>query len=56
MTIEQLLEECIDILGNVRPAISDFETVTVPVTRVRQNLTQLLATLRREAEKEQEEI
>ncbi len=54
MTIEQLLEECIDTLGNLHPAVQDFETITIPVARVRNNLIQLLMTLRQHEEKDQE--
>ncbi len=56
MTIEQLLEECIDTLGNLHPAVQDFETITIPVARVRNHLIQLLMTLRQQEEKDEEEI
>lgn len=55
MTLEELLEDSIKTLGGVRPTVEDYDSVTVPVMHVRNNLIQLLLHLQKEAGKKEEE-
>ena len=55
MTIEQLLENSINTLGGIRPAVQDFESITIPIANVRNDLIQLLLQLRESAAKREEE-
>ena len=56
MTIEQLLENSINTLGGIRPTVQDFESITIPIANVRNDLIQLLLQLRESAAKREEEI
>ena len=57
MTIEQLLENSINTLGGIRSAVQDFESITIPIANVRNDLIQLLLQLRESAAiREEEEI
>ena len=55
MTIEQLLQNSINVLGGIRPAVEDFESITIPIANVRNDLIQLLCQLRENAKKREEE-
>ena len=56
MTLEELLEDSIKTLGSVRPTVEDYESVTVPVRHVRNNLIKLVLHLQKEAENKEEEV
>ncbi len=56
MTMQELLEDSVRTLGSIRPSVEEYETVTAPVMRVRNNLIQLLIKLQQEAEKQDEEV
>ena len=55
MTIEQLLENSINTLDGIRPTVQDFESITIPIANVRNDLIQLLLQLRESAAKREEE-
>ena len=48
-------ENSINTLGGIRPAVQDFESITIPIANVRNDLIQLLLQLRESAAKREEE-
>lgn len=55
-----ILQNSINTLGGIRPAVADTDLITVPIIRVRNDLIQLLLHFQHEAEEnneaEEEEI
>ena len=49
-----ILQNSINTLGVVRPAVADADSITVPIIRVRNDLIKLLLHLQHEAEKDTE--
>ncbi len=49
-----ILQNSINTLGGIRPAVADTDLITVPIIRVRNDLIQLLLHFQQEADKNNE--
>ena len=49
-----ILQNSINTLGGIRPAVADTDFITVPIIRVRNDLIQLLLHFQQEADKNNE--
>lgn len=55
MTIQDVLQQCMDILGKIRVSVEDMDTVMVPIRETKERLKWLKETLDKQAAEQKRE-